>query len=74
MNIFKSCAIGRSSDEEGAPETWNAFANDSHHEISKHSCVSLVGNRFGRLQTWYGRVQAFLSFTCVTRDHVEKGY
>lgn len=71
VNIFKSCAIGRSSD--GAPETWTAFANSSHYDKPKYSTVSLVGSAHGEDQIWYGKVVGFLSFSCPTRHQGCKG-
>lgn len=73
INVFKSCAIGRSSDEEGAPETWTAYAHDEHHEKPKYSCVSLVGSRNGEEQIWYARIQSFVTFSAQIASGEIKG-
>lgn len=63
IKLYKSCAIGRTSHDEGSAETWVAYANNWHHKKKKYSCVALAGvDRYGKECTWYAMVNAFLSF------------
>lgn len=68
VNLFTSCAIGRSSDKEGSPETWTAFSNPNHYGVAKYSCVAVKGSEYGKEMTWYAQVQSFLSFKLSGRD------